>query len=76
MDSQADKGGYFSVFFMALALVIVSFSCTMPFIGFILIEGGKSNFEQSLLGMMKLFHSFCFAVYFFCNISGFIEIAA
>lgn len=35
-DSQADKGGYIAAFFVALAMVIVSFSCTGPFVGSIL----------------------------------------
>ena len=35
-DRQADKGGYFAAFFVALAMVIVSFSCTGPFVGSIL----------------------------------------
>ena len=32
-DKQADKGGYIGIFFMALTLVIISFSCTLPIIG-------------------------------------------
>lgn len=35
-DRQADKGGYIAAFFAALAMVIVSFSCTGPFVGSIL----------------------------------------
>ncbi len=35
-DRQADKGGYLAAFFVALAMTIVSFSCTGPFVGSIL----------------------------------------
>ena len=38
MDSQSEKGGFIGVFFMALTLVIVSFSCTGPILGTLLIE--------------------------------------
>lgn len=37
-DSQADKGGLVGVFFMALTLVLVSFSCTGPIVGSVLIK--------------------------------------
>ncbi|MEA4867696.1 MAG: protein-disulfide reductase DsbD family protein, partial [Rikenellaceae bacterium] len=37
-DSKSDKGGYAGVFFMALTLVLVSFSCTGPIVGTILIK--------------------------------------
>jgi thiol:disulfide interchange protein DsbD len=35
-DSQAGKGGLLGIFFMALTLVIVSFSCTGPLVGTLL----------------------------------------
>jgi thiol:disulfide interchange protein DsbD len=42
-DAKADKGGIIASFFVALAMVIVSFSCTGPFVGSILaaaVSGG------------------------------------
>ncbi|PQJ23530.1 thiol:disulfide interchange protein [Tenacibaculum sp. SG-28] len=45
VDSQADRGGLVGIFFMALALAIVSFSCTGPIVGTILVEaavGGET----------------------------------
>src|SRR5581483_8886319 len=33
LDSKADKGGVIGIFFMALTLVVVSFSCTVGFMG-------------------------------------------
>lgn len=38
VDAQADRGGVIGIFFMALALAIVSFSCTGPIVGTLLVE--------------------------------------
>lgn len=47
-DSRADKGGIIGIFFMALALALVSFSCTGPIVGSLLVtaatEGGLAPF--------------------------------
>lgn len=51
-DAQADKGGYVASFFVAFAMVIVSFSCTGPFVGSILaaaVTGGLAL--KPVLGM-------------------------
>jgi len=37
-DKQADKGGLLGVFFMAFTLVLVSFSCTGPIVGSIVVQ--------------------------------------
>ncbi|MDD3035257.1 MAG: cytochrome c biogenesis protein CcdA [Bacteroidales bacterium] len=52
-DSKADKGGLIASFFVALAMVIVSFSCTGPFVGSILaaaVSGGVAI--KPVLGML------------------------
>jgi len=44
VDSKANLSSYSGIFFMALTLVIVSFSCTVPFIGLLTVwtaQGGK-----------------------------------
>src|SRR5690606_811129 len=38
VDRQADRGGIVGILFMALALAIVSFSCTGPIVGTLLVE--------------------------------------
>src|SRR5690606_5061774 len=43
VDKQADKGGMIGIFFMALALAIVSFSYTGPIVGTLLIEAASSG---------------------------------
>jgi thiol:disulfide interchange protein DsbD len=50
-DKQADRGGYIGAFFMALTLVLVSFSCTAPFIGGILVEAATGHVLKPIVGM-------------------------
>lgn len=50
-DAKADQGGFMGAFFMALTTVIVSFSCTGPFIGALIIEAVQGGGMRPLLGM-------------------------
>lgn len=43
IDAKADKGGYVGIFFMALALAIVSFSCTGPLVGSALVVAATTG---------------------------------
>lgn len=53
IDSQADRGGYVGIFFMALALAIVSFSCTGPIVGTLLVEAASGGgFVGPIVGML------------------------
>ena len=53
MDSKVDATtGMLSIFFMAFTLVLVSFSCTGPIIGTLLVEAAAtSNFVSPAIGM-------------------------
>jgi thiol:disulfide interchange protein len=52
-DSQADRGGLIGTFFMALTLVLVSFSCTAAFIGSILVEAADgTTLLKPFIGML------------------------
>ncbi|MDE7410076.1 MAG: thioredoxin family protein [Muribaculaceae bacterium] len=53
MDSKVDATtGMLSIFFMAFTLVLVSFSCTGPIIGTLLVEAAStSNFVSPAVGM-------------------------
>ena len=46
-DDASNKGGLLGIFFMAFTLSLVSFSCTGPIIGTLLVEAGQKG---SLLG--------------------------
>ncbi len=51
MDAKAEKGGLGGVFFMAFTLVLVSFSCTGPIVGSILISSAGGELVKPVLGM-------------------------
>ena len=52
VDTQADKGGWGGIFFMALTLVVVSFSCTAPIVGSILSLAARGERIQPIVGML------------------------
>lgn len=52
MDAQADRGGLVGIFFMALALAIVSFSCTGPIVGTLLVEAASQGGLAPVVGML------------------------
>jgi len=51
VDSQADKGGMVGIFFMALALAIVSFSCTGPIVGTALVAAAAQGGIAPVISM-------------------------
>jgi thiol:disulfide interchange protein len=51
VDRQADRGGIIGIFFMALALAIVSFSCTGPIVGTLLVEAASKGGIAPVVGM-------------------------
>lgn len=52
VDRQADRGGMIGIFFMALALAIVSFSCTGPIVGTLLVEAASKGGIAPIVGML------------------------
>src|SRR5690606_6661402 len=52
IDRQADRGGLIGIFFMAMALAIVSFSCTGPIVGTLLVEAASKGGIAPLIGML------------------------
>ena len=52
VDSQADRGGIIGILFMALALAIVSFSCTGPIVGTLLVEAASKGGIAPIIGML------------------------
>lgn len=51
-DSKADKGGFTGAFFMAFTLVLVSFSCTGPLVGAILVKAATGAWLEPIVGML------------------------
>ena len=52
VDRQAGKSGVIAIFFMALALAIVSFSCTGPIVGTLLVESASKGGIAPIVGML------------------------
>jgi len=59
MDAKSDKGGWAGIFFMAATLALVSFSCTGPIIGTLLVQAATSG---ALLGPAVGMFGFSFAL--------------
>ena len=57
-DKGADKKGLAGVFFMALTLVLVSFSCTGPIVGTVLIESTQGKFWAPMVTMLAFSGAF------------------
>lgn len=57
-DENADKGGIGGAVFMALTLSLVSFSCTGPIIGTVLVESVKVGGIEPLIGMLGFSSAF------------------
>lgn len=51
-DSKADKQSLGGIFFLALTLVLVSFSCTGPIVGSVLIKSTSGEFWQPIITML------------------------
>lgn len=51
-DQKADKGGFLGPVFMAVTLVLVSFSCTGPIVGTILVESAGGQVLKPIIGML------------------------
>ncbi len=58
-DSASDRGGLIGIFFMAFTLSLVSFSCTGPIIGTLLVEAAQG---QSYIGPLAGMAGFSFAL--------------
>ena len=51
-DSKADTKGIGGIFFLALTLVLVSFSCTGPIVGSVLIKSTSGEFWTPIITML------------------------
>ena len=51
-DAKADSKGLAGIFFMALTLVLVSFSCTGPIVGSVLIKSTSGEFWSPIVTML------------------------
>ena len=61
-DAKSSRGGLAGVFFLALTLVLVSFSCTGPIVGTVLIKSTQGEFWVPMVTMLAF--SIAFALPF------------
>ena len=64
-DKHADRGGLVGTFFMALTLVLVSFSCTGPIVGTILVESTQGAIWTPIFTMLVFSVAFALPFTFF-----------
>lgn len=57
-DSKADKGGLLGSLFMALTLVLVSFSCTGPIVGTIIVKSTQGDIWEPIITMLAFSTAF------------------
>lgn len=62
IDKQSDRGGLAGIFFMAFTLALISFSCTFPIVGSVLVLSAQGEFVKPILGMLAF--SLAFALPF------------
>jgi thiol:disulfide interchange protein len=73
VDQQAEKGGLLGVFFMAFTLVLVSFSCTGPLVGSILVSSAGGEFVKPIVGMFAFALAFAIPFTLFAFFPGWLK---
>jgi thiol:disulfide interchange protein len=73
VDQQAEKGGLVGVFFMAFTLVLVSFSCTGPLVGSILVSSAGGEFIKPIVGMFAFASAFAIPFTLFAFFPGWLK---
>ncbi|MEL1254128.1 cytochrome c biogenesis protein CcdA [Flavobacterium sp. DGU38] len=52
VDNKSQRSGYIGIFFMSLALAVVSFSCTGPIVGTLLVQAASHGGTAPIIGML------------------------
>lgn len=73
MDRKAEKGGLLGVFFMAFTLVLVSFSCTGPIVGTVLIQSFQGEVIKPVVGMLGFSSAFAIPFTIFAFFPGLLK---
>lgn len=58
IDAKADQGGLLGIFFMAFAIVLVTFSCTGPIVGSVLVLASDGKILKPVVGMVTYASAF------------------
>ena len=73
VDQQSEKGGLGGVFFMAFTLVLVSFSCTGPLVGSILVSSAGGEVIKPIVGMFGFALAFAIPFTLFAFFPGWLK---
>lgn len=71
--SNEDKGGLMGAFFMAFTLVLVSFSCTGPIVGAILVASAGGEVLMPIVGMLGFSTAFALPFTLFAIFPGWLN---
>ena len=67
------KGGLMGIFFMAFTLALVSFSCTGPIVGTLLVEAATGGFLGPIIGMLGFSLAIALPFTFFAAFPGWLN---
>ena len=73
IDSKADRGGFLGICFMALALAIVSFSCTGPIVGVALVQSITEGGITPIISMLGFSSAIALPFAFFALFPGWLN---
>ena len=72
-DKASDKGGLIGIFFMAFTLALVSFSCTGPIVGTLLVEASTGGYFGPIIGMLGFSLAIALPFAFFAAFPGWLN---
>jgi thiol:disulfide interchange protein len=72
-EQIADKGGLLGIFFMAFSLVLISFSCTVPIVGSLLVLISKGSWLNPIIGLGSFGLSIAIPFAFFAFFPGLLK---
>ena len=62
--SKESSSGMLGIFFMALTFTLTSFTCTVQFIGLLLVSASQGSFFWPIIGMLAFSSAFAFPFFF------------
>lgn len=72
-DRNADKGGLIGIFFMAFTLALVSFSCTGPLVGTLIVQAARVGGMAPVIGMLGFSLALAIPFAFFAAFPGYLN---
>ncbi|MBN2166340.1 MAG: thioredoxin family protein [Marinilabiliaceae bacterium] len=72
-DKKADKGGLIGIFFMAFTLALVSFSCTGPIVGGLIVQAAREGGMAPVIGMLGFSLAIAIPFFFFAAFPGYLN---